>query len=145
MNEHAVLGEFDGPPPLVQGMRGTLCRGPWNLGQAWHVFQSLGTLGSNIRTQLNNALNSDAQKEAHLEAAERAAHEAHLEAAAAATRAADAARNRAGRAERSPEQQGANAARVAGDRAAWSPAQLAADAEGLGKAMQTCYGILPKQ
>jgi hypothetical protein len=39
-------------------------------------------LGSNIRTQLNNALNSDAQKEAHLEAAERAAHEAHLEAAA---------------------------------------------------------------
>ena len=50
------------------------------------MFQSLGALGSNIRTQLNRALNSDAQREAHLEAA------------AAAERAAHAARNRARRA-----------------------------------------------
>ena len=97
MNEHAVLEEFAGPPAVVHGMRGTLQRGPWSLGQAWHVFQSLGALGSNIRTQINHAQNSDAQRGAHVEAA----------------RAADAARKRADRAEMSPEQLAGHAARVA--------------------------------
>ena len=75
VNEHAVLAEFAGPPAVVHGMRGALQRGPWSLRQAWHVFQSLGALGSNIRAKLDHALNSDAQRGAHVEAA-RAAHAA---------------------------------------------------------------------
>jgi hypothetical protein len=66
------------------------------------VFQSLGALGSNIRTKLNSALNSDAQRGAHVEAA----------------RAADAARKRADRAEMSPAQLAVDSARVAGNRGA---------------------------